>query len=301
MWRTRGHCLDHAWPMAHLRQHEVSQARRGEAQEGEEIFREEEHYEEERRKEERQEDHQEEKIDRQKGGFEVMTPQNTSAALARGLFLTFEGGDGTGKSTQASLLASRLEASGYDVCRVHEPGGTVLGEKIRELLLGREQEGMAPLAELLLYEAARAQVMADVIRPAVDAGKVVICDRFTDSTVAYQGYGRELGADLVDRLNALVTEGFEPDRTIMLTLDPHLARERVLGRNADGQPDRMESAGSSFNERMLTGFERIAESKPGRIRTVDAQGDIETVYARVVEQLADLFSAAGISLEGETR
>lgn len=230
-----------------------------------------------------------------------MTLQGTDAAPKRGLFLTFEGGDGTGKSTQASLLASRLEERGYSVCRVHEPGGTALGEKIRGLLLGREQDGMDPLAELLLYEAARAQVIADVIKPAIDAGQVVICDRFTDSTVAYQGYGRELGADLVERLNALVTDGCAPDRTIMLVLDAKLARERVLGRAEDGQPDRMESAGRLFNERMLDGFGKIADSDPERIRKVDAKGDIETVYSRVLEQLADLFADAGISLEGGAR
>lgn len=229
-----------------------------------------------------------------------MTLQETSTVQGRGLFLTFEGGDGTGKSTQAGLLASRLESMGCDVCRVHEPGGTQLGEKIRGLLLGREQAGMTPLAELLLYEAARAQVITEIIKPALAAGKVVICDRFTDSTVAYQGYGRELGADLVEKLNDLTTDTCVPDRTIMFVLDPDLARSRVIERNSDGQPDRMESAGASFNERMLMGFEKIAQSNPRRVHIVDAQGSIEEVHGRVLDQLADVFSLAGVPImEGE--
>lgn len=220
----------------------------------------------------------------------LATPNDTQR---RGVFLTFEGGDGCGKSTQADKLASLLEARGYGVCCVHEPGGTKLGESIRSILLDREQEGMAPLAELMLYEAARAQVIAEVIEPALRAGNVVICDRFTDSTVAYQGYGRELGASLVERLNELATSGCAPDRTIMLQLDPSIARERVLARSADGKGDRMESAGSAFHERTLAGFEELFREHPERVRVIDAQGDIEQVHKRVIAQIKDLLPELG--------
>ena len=128
---------------------------------------------------------------------------DSNADSTPGIFLTLEGDDGVGKSTQADLLASWLEQQGRTVLRVHEPGGTRLGEKIRALLLDKEDDAMAPLAELLLFEAARAQVMDEVIEPALARGEVVVCDRFTDSTLAYQGYGRELGAGLVRSTNDL--------------------------------------------------------------------------------------------------
>lgn len=222
-----------------------------------------------------------------------MTLSATGDALGKGIFLTLEGGDGTGKTTQADMLAAYLEKRGRVVCRVHEPGGTQLGEKIRELLLDRAQENMSALAELMLYEAARAQVVAEVIKPALARGEVVICDRFTDSTVAYQGYGRELGAELVEKLNLLATDGCMPDRTIMLRLDPELARNRVLSRSKDGHGDRMESAGVEFHRRTLNGFEELAQRYSQRIRVVNAQGGIEEVHASVLAQVADLFTQAG--------
>ena len=206
----------------------------------------------------------------------------------KGVFLTFEGGDGTGKSTQADVLAEYLSSRGRKVCRVHEPGGTALGEKIRTLLLSHEQDDMVPLAELFLYEAARAQVVEKVIKPAIARGEAVICDRFTDSTVAYQGYGRELGAECVSQLNALATADCFPDRTILLVLDKDQARSRVVARSADGQGDRMESAGAAFNTRMLNGFVAIAAADPERVRRVDASGSIEDVHRRVLSQVADL-------------
>ena len=138
---------------------------------------------------------------------------DSNADSTPGIFLTLEGDDGVGKSTQADLLASWLEQQGRTVLRVHEPGGTRLGEKIRALLLDKEDDAMAPLAELLLFEAARAQVMDEVIEPALARGEVVVCDRFTDSTLAYQGYGRELGAGLVRSTNDLACGGRYPDRS----------------------------------------------------------------------------------------
>lgn len=205
-----------------------------------------------------------------------------------GIFLTLEGDDGVGKSTQADLLASWLEQRGYTVLRVHEPGGTRLGEKIRTLLLDREDDAMTPLAELLLFEAARAQVMDEVIEPALARGEVVVCDRFTDSTLAYQGYGRELGASLVRSTNDLACGGRYPDRTLLLVLDDNVARERVESRSADGAGDRMESAGDAFRMRLRAGFDEIAAAEPERVRIVDANGSVEQVHERIREGIADL-------------
>lgn len=216
-----------------------------------------------------------------------MTMCDTSGG---GLFLTLEGDDGVGKSTQADLLASWLEGQGVRVLRVHEPGGTALGEKIRTLLLSKEQEGMAPLAELLLYEAARAQVMEEVIEPALAAGTVVICDRFTDSTLAYQGYGRELDCAMVASLNELACGGRFPHRTLLLELDPQTAARRVASRAIDGQGDRMESAGARFHELLRAGFDQIAAAEPDRVRVIDADASVETVHERILAALADLLA-----------
>lgn len=205
-----------------------------------------------------------------------------------GIFLTLEGDDGVGKSTQTDLLASWLEQRGCTVLRVHEPGGTRLGEKIRTLLLDREDDAMTPLAELLLFEAARAQVMDEVIEPALARGEVVVCDRFTDSTLAYQGYGRELGASLVRSTNDLACGGRYPDRTLLLVLDDDVARERVESRSADGTGDRMESAGDAFRMRLRAGFDEIAAAEPERVRIVDANGSVEQVHERIREGIADL-------------
>ena len=211
-----------------------------------------------------------------------------------GIFLTLEGDDGVGKSTQADLLASWLEQRGCTVLRVHEPGGTRLGEKIRTLLLDREDDAMTPLAELLLFEAARAQVMDEVIEPALARGEVVVCDRFTDSTLAYQGYGRELGASLVRSTNDLACGGRYPDRTLLLVLDDDVARERVESRSADGAGDRMESAGDAFRMRLRAGFDEIAAAEPERVRIVDANGSVEQVHERIREGIADLLGGRGV-------
>lgn len=204
-----------------------------------------------------------------------------------GTLITLEGDDGVGKSTQADLLAAWFETQGFEVLRVHEPGGTALGDKIRSLLLSKEQEGMAPLAELLLYEAARAQNMQDVILPALQAGKVIICDRFCDSTLAYQGFGRELGAELVSSLNSLACGDIQPSRTLLLTMDPEVAESRVLARSADGTGDRMESAGDDFHERLREGFVQIAAQDPDRVHLINAEGTVEAVHELICDDLAD--------------
>lgn len=225
-----------------------------------------------------------------------MNAQNHSTL---GTFITLEGDDGVGKSTQADLLAAWYESQDFEVLRVHEPGGTALGEKIRELLLSKEQEGMTPMAELLLYEAARAQVMSEVIMPALESGKVVICDRFCDSTLAYQGYGRELGANLVRTLNNLACGGCYPVRTLLLALDPAVAQERVRSRAQDGEGDRMESAGDAFHQRLRDGFACIAQDEPDRVHIIDADGSADDVHLRIRADLADL--GAGDRIESGER
>lgn len=202
----------------------------------------------------------------------------------RGLLITFEGGEGIGKSTQLRVLAHRLEAAGIAVRSLREPGGTVVGEAVRAILLDPEHAGLDPRAELMLYEAARAQLVAEVIEPALDAGEVVLCDRFYDSTTAYQGYGRGLPLEEVDALNMAATGGLAPDRTLVLDIDPVVALERATR----GGADRLESEEHSFHERVSAGFSAIAAEEPERVRIVDATGSIEEVAARIEAALADL-------------
>ena len=195
------------------------------------------------------------------------------------MFISFEGLDGCGKTTQARLLADALEAEGRTVVRVREPGGTVTGERIRELLLDPTSQ-IAPTAEALLYAAARAQLVADVIRPALEAGSDVVADRFIDSSLAYQGVARALGVDEVLAANRLATGGIQPDRTLLLTLPPETAGERRGTR-----PDRIEAEDGAFHARVAEGFAEAAERFPGRIRVVDGSGTPDQVLARVREAI----------------
>ena len=201
-----------------------------------------------------------------------------------GTFITFEGGEGTGKSTQIKLLRQRLEASGHTVRVLREPGGTHAGEAIRFILLDTDSEGLSDRAELLLYEAARAQLVAEVIEPALSAGEVVLCDRFFDSTVAYQGHGRGLGLEMIDALNSIASAGMVPDRTLLLDIEvaEGLARATRCG------ADRLECEDMAFHERVRGGFLAIAQAEPERVRTVDATGTVEAVAQRVAAALADL-------------
>ncbi len=200
-----------------------------------------------------------------------------------GVFITFEGGEGTGKSTQLQLLAKRLRAAGCDVCIVREPGGTAAGEAIRRILLDPSAT-LDPVAELLLYEAARAQVVRDVIAPSLARGEVVLCDRFFDSTTAYQGYGRGLDLDVVRALHELATGGLAPDRTIVLDLDHAWGLSRATREGAD----RLEREDAAFHARVREGFLAIARQEPGRVRVIDASGSVDEVAVRVVESLRDV-------------
>lgn len=202
----------------------------------------------------------------------------------RGLFITFEGGEGSGKSTQIGMLARRLELAGVPVRCIREPGGTRAGEAIREILLDPDHSGLDSRAELLLYEASRAQLVAEVIEPALEIGEVVLCDRFYDSTTAYQGYARELDLDEVRELNTIATGGLVPDRTLLFDVDPLLGIERAT----QGGADRLEGEGLAFHERVRHGFLEIANAERERFRVIDASGTLDEVARRVDHALADL-------------
>jgi dTMP kinase len=202
----------------------------------------------------------------------------------RGTFITFEGGEGSGKSTQLRLLASRLSAAGISVRTLREPGGTTVGEAIRAILLDPEHEGLDDTAEILLYEAARAQLVADVIEPALQAGEVVLCDRFYDSTTAYQGHARGIDLDEVAALNRAATGGLQPDRTLVLDIEPALGIERATSHGAD----RLEGEDRAFHAAVRDGFLAIAAHEPARVRVIDANGTVEEVAERVSAALRDV-------------
>lgn len=201
----------------------------------------------------------------------------------RGLFVTLEGVDGSGKSTQAAALADRLRAAGHEVVALREPGGTAISEKIRAILLDPANGEMADECELLLYEASRAQLVRQVIEPALARGAIVVCDRFFDSTHAYQSGARGLDDALVRRANALGCCGVAPDVTLVLDVDPEVAFSRA----GAGGLDRMEAEGLAFQRRVRADYLALAKEEPGRVRVVDATGAPDEVAARVDGALAE--------------
>ncbi len=201
------------------------------------------------------------------------------------MFVSLEGIDGSGKSTQAKLLA---EALGPETVLVREPGGTAAAERVRELLADGELE-LDPMAELLLFCAARADLVRRVIRPALDAGRDVVSDRFADSSTAYQGGGRGLGVELVDGLSGAAAAGLTPDLTLLISIEPELAAERSAG------ADRFESAGLDFQRAVASAYDQIAAAHADRIVTIDGSGSPEEVHGRVMEA----FETARGRLKGE--
>jgi len=205
--------------------------------------------------------------------------------LSSGVFVTFEGVEGCGKSTQVDLLRADLESRGFQVVCTREPGGTPIAEAIRRVLLDPAHGAMVPAAELLLYEAARAQHVGERIRPALESGAVVICDRFADSTTAYQCAGRGLRHEVVAQLHGIATGGLRPDITFVIDVPAALGLARAA---RTGMPDRMEREALAFHERVRAEFLRLASEEPDRIQIVDGTRDVETVAAMIRERAAAL-------------
>jgi dTMP kinase len=190
------------------------------------------------------------------------------------------------------LAAERLTSQGCPVVKTREPGGTSIGEQVRNVLLSPEHGNMSPVAELFLYEACRAQLIAERVRPELETGNLVLCDRYFDATTAYQGYGRGLDLALIERLNEAAGQGLEPDLTILLDCTVEKGFERIQGRYRDdsreggkGAPDRLETEDRAFHERIRKGYLCLAEKHGHRIRVVDASGDVEEVHDRVMDCL----------------
>ena len=201
----------------------------------------------------------------------------------KGIFITFEGIDGCGKSTQCELLKNYLNDAGMEFIFVREPGGTVIGERIREILLDKKNSQMTARTELLLFEAARAQITDEVIRPALEEGKTVICDRFFDSSSAYQGMARGMGMEFVSGLNMAATGGLAPDITFFFDISAEEALER-RGKRGEAS-DRIELAGLKFQEDVRRGYLELAKSSGGRIVTIDARLGIDEIFGQVKEAL----------------
>ena len=200
--------------------------------------------------------------------------------MSKGLFITFEGGDGCGKTTQIKLLDEYLRAKGYETLLTREPGSKGLGIKLREILLNYDGE-VSPTAESFLFLADRAQHVDCIIKPALENGVIVLCDRHTDSTVAYQGYGRGLDLEQIHNLNSIATNGLKPDLTIVLDVDVETSQKRV-----GAEKDRMESAGIEFFERVRKGFLEIAKQEPERVKVVDSTQTIEEIHKQILELVA---------------
>lgn len=197
------------------------------------------------------------------------------------LLLSFEGTEGAGKSTQIARLAARLAARGIKATLTREPGGTALGEKIRELLLDRNAQ-IEPLAECLLYAASRRQLVTDYIFPALERNEIVICDRYIDSTLAYQGYGRGLSLDLLQDLMNTVTDGQKPHLTFLLDIDPEQGLTRVVKR---GEADRIEASGLAFHRRVREGFLALAAAEKERFVVLDATLDPDALEDRIWQRV----------------
>ncbi len=210
------------------------------------------------------------------------------------MFITFEGPEGSGKSTQIARAYDYLQTRGRRVVKTREPGGTIISDQIRAVLLTAENQGMAPMTELFLYFAARAQHVAEKIRPALAEGAVVLCDRFADSTWAYQGHARGLGGELVEQLNALATGGLQPDATLLYDLPVEIGLARARARIADqapaGREDRFEREALAFHRKLREGYLLLAQRHRERFRVIDAAPPADAVWAQTRAALDELLA-----------
>jgi dTMP kinase len=216
--------------------------------------------------------------------------------MGKGLFITFEGTEGCGKSTQVELLARRLRALGHRVRTLREPGGTPIGEEIRHTLKhSKNNAEMTAVTELLLMNASRAQLVREVIFPALEAGEIILCDRFCDSTLAYQGYGRQLDLNLVKAVVDVAVGDIRPHVTVLLKVSVEISELRRVVRQSSLPfiRDRLEEEDRKFFERVIKGYDAIAAAEPNRIRVVDGAGAVENVCARIWEILQPMLPKVG--------
>ena len=214
-----------------------------------------------------------------------MTAFLLGGEMPRGLFITLEGSDGCGKSTQIAKLKAYLEKRGFETVLSREPGGCPISERIREVILSLDSKGMSDECEALLYAASRVEHVREVIEPALKCGKIVICDRFLDSSIAYQAYGRELGEDFIRQINAAAIRRAAPDRTLLLVVDRAESRRRM----AQGAPlDRLELEKEDFFARVQAGYDALAEAEPDRVAVIDASRSIDEVFESVKQAIDEL-------------
>ncbi len=200
----------------------------------------------------------------------------------KGLFISIEGTDGCGKSTQIPLIKEYMEGAGHNVVVMREPGGTAISEKIRSILLDTGNTAMSTKTEILLYAAARAQIMEEKIIPALKEGKTVICDRFVDSSYAYQGFGRDSDLEEIIRINKFATSGVMPNITFFMDISPKVALKR---RMAAAATDRIENEGMDFQVHVHAGFHALAKRFPERIKVIDATQDVNSVFSKIKEYI----------------
>lgn len=203
------------------------------------------------------------------------------------MFISFEGGDGSGKTTQFRLLVKRLRAQGVAVVDTREPGGTLIGDEIRQVVHSLKHQQMAMTTEVLLYVASRAQLVAELIRPALGAGQLVLTDRFADSTLAYQGYGRGLDLETLRQIIGFATGGLTPDVTVYLDIDPREGLQRRLEAAEAGEEwNRLDALQLEFHQRVYAGYQRLIEADPQRWVVIPAVGSVEAIHRQICERLA---------------
>lgn len=207
--------------------------------------------------------------------------------MGRGCFISIEGPDGSGKSTQIRLMKEYLEKKGYEVVETREPGGTRISEKIRDIILDTENVEMSPVCEALLYAASRAQHVHEVIKPGIESGKIVICTRFVDSSIVYQGIGRGLGVDIVSMINKFAVQGVMPHLTLLFDVDPERALSRKIN---NGEADRLELEDIEFHKKVYEGYKKIAENND-RIRIIDASKDVMEIHKDIINAIEEFIKS----------
>lgn len=207
--------------------------------------------------------------------------------MNKGLFITVEGTDGSGKTTQIKLMEEYLVGKGYEVVLTREPGGTIIGEKIRSLILDPDNTDIGEISEMLLYASARAQIVSELIKPALASGKVVICDRFVDSSYVYQGFGRGIDFKVIEDVNRAALDGVIPNITFFLDIRPEVALGRRIA--ATGA-DRIEKEKMEFHVRVYSGYKKIASLYPDRIKTIDSNRGIEDISTEIKECIDKLLN-----------